>query len=153
MDAERNGEEWSPQLRRLYTDVCRSCKRGLSPPKQAKPLPFERLGELPADPRPWVPGGLVGGRNAIVAGAWWMMREMELSTLRASLVSLSSGPPPTAKVELPATKADLGALGVARAHGCICLDGPPQPACPVHAVWDQVILLQALFPHRRGDPP
>ena len=46
VDAERDGESWTPQLRRLYTDVCRSCRRGLGPPRQALPLPFELLADL-----------------------------------------------------------------------------------------------------------
>ena len=59
-------------------------------PTKALALPFDRLGELDLDDDgPWLPGGPVGPGCAIVAGAWFLMREVELSMSRASLVDFT----------------------------------------------------------------
>jgi len=150
VDGERRGECWSPALLRLQTDVARSCARGLGPSRQALPLPFDRLGSLPADPRPWVPGGPIGPRNCIIVGAWWMARELELATIRARLAVICPRAPPTATIHLPASKTDAAALGVARSHACVCF-GSAQPNCPTHALWDQQLLLRTLFADRHAD--
>ena len=55
---------------------------------------------------------------------------------------------PTGSLQLPATKADLEATGVTRTHGCICGGGPVRASCPVHALWDQQLLLATLFRQR-----
>ena len=151
VDAERRGEEITGVLARTFTDVARSCGRGLGPSTQAMPLPFERLQDLPASPHPWLPGGPIGGRNAMVTGSWWMMREMELSTTRARLVAVGGGEHPTISIQLAATKTDTRALGVSRSHGCICQPGRWLASCPVHAILDQQILLARFFPNRAGD--
>jgi len=114
------------------------------------PLPFDRLEELPADPRPWVAGGPVGSRNAVVLGAWFMMREVEVSTVRSQLVSLELSGVPAVSIQLPATKADTAALGVTRAHACICGAGAPRVLCPLHAAWDEQLLCHHLFGPGRG---
>ena len=121
---------------------------------RARGLPFEDLHRLPGERDPWVAHGPVGPRNAIVAGSWFMMREIELSTARAALLELCrSGPQgPTVRWHFPASKPHPRALGVARAHGCLCRGGPPQTHCPAHAVWDQILMVKALFPKRwRGE--
>ena len=51
---------------------------------------------------------------------------------------------------LPASKTDQRALGVGRCHACICTHGIVTN-CPVHAVWDQLLLLQQEFPHLHQD--
>ena len=145
VDSERKGQTWDGSLRRLYADASRSCGRGLGPSVQAMPLPFERLQELPADPRPWVTGGPVGSRNAIIMGTWFMMREVELSTLRGQLVTMDLAEVPAVSVQLPATKSDTAALGVTRAHACICGIGVARPQCPVHSAWGQHLVLQHAF--------
>ena len=152
VDSERNGDTWSAAMLRMQADAARSCRRGLGPSIQALPLPFERLHELPPDPRPWVSGGPVGPRNAIVCGSWWMARELELSTLRAGLLTIVVEPSPVASLELPASKSDVAALGVRRAHACICGGSRPRADCPVHSAWDQRLLLAKMFPsmHQEG---
>ena len=120
-------------------------------PVRARALPFAQLGSLPGEPGAWAAGGSIGLRNAIVAGAWWMAREVELSATRACLVELTRGDRPTITWHLPASKTDAAALGVARTHGCICGTGWPRPLCPTRAVWDQLLLLQKRFPERWHD--
>ena len=92
----------------------------------------------------------MGPRSAMVVGAWWMMREVELSTMRAALVTLTGDWSRTslgARLTLPASKNDAAALGAARAHRCHCLSAV-LPLCPTHAIADQIAFLALTFPHR-----
>ena len=80
-------------------------------------LAFERL---PGDSAPWHTRGPWTPRNALVIGAFWMMRELELSALEARHVTVFMGKSPRARVHLPASKTDPEALGVEWARGCRC---------------------------------
>ena len=134
---------------RAVRDAARSCKRGLGGPVRAMPLPFERLGEavLPDSDTPWVPGGPVGPKNAILLGSWFLMREAELAGAKAhNLKVVTRGSrPPLVQWSLPASKTDQQALGVARTHGCCC-SSEPRRRCPVHSAWDQLLILEERFP-------
>jgi hypothetical protein len=147
--AERAGYQFPGPLQRAIRDATRSCVRGLGGPVKARPLPFERLAELPVGEDPWITGGPVGPGNAVVAGSWFLTREIELSTTRAALVELRGieSSDPTATWHLPASKADAEAVGCSRTHGCTCA-GVPARGCPVHALWDQLVLLTRRFPAR-----
>jgi hypothetical protein len=85
----------------------------------------------------------------MVGGAWFLTREVELSTARAALVELSDIDSKHPKVtwHLPASKTDPGAVGTSRTHGCSC-GASVSAGCPVHAIWDQLLVLQRTFPHR-----
>jgi len=154
IDAERRGEVLGPSMLRLLTDMHRSCARGRGPAVAAAPLPMDRLTELDGSPEPWSNLGPLGPQNAIVCGTWWMLRELELATLRAALVEIREVSPPVAVLTLPASKNDFEGLGATRALACVCLGGPPRRDCPCHAVWDQKLLLQRRFPgrHAGGQP-
>ena len=78
--------------------------------------------------------------------AWWLLRELEVASSRACHAQIVQGAPPVATLLLAASKTDIEARGVARAHPCICLQGRPRPDCPVHALWDQLLVLQRRFP-------
>ena len=147
--AERSGYAISGPLQRAFRDANRSCVRGLGGPVRARALPLDRLSSLPGGPQPWCEGGPIHPRNAIVAGAWFLTREVELSTARAAMVEIVALPNSTPKVtwHLPASKADPEALGTSRTHGCSC-EGAVSRGCPVHAIWDQVIALRKTFPGR-----
>ena len=137
-------------LQRLHQDVVRSCKRGMGAPTKALGLPLLRLIELDVSTDdPWVAGGPVGPACAIIAGAWFLAREVELATTRAKLVTLetNSEGDPVVKWYLPASKTDAEARGVARAHGCCCTPAAPA-SCPYHAVKAQLARLRRLFPSR-----
>ena len=124
----------------------------MGPPTRALPLPFVRLGSLPAGRSPWVAGGPLSPRNALVVGAWWMMREVELATVRAAHVTLTgewSRNTLGAKLSLPASKNDAAAFGADRAHRCHCLECA-NPMCPAHAVIDQHLLLSRQLPGSFG---
>ena len=149
-EAERRGHHVDQLALRSIKDYTRSCERGQGAPARARPLPFHRLHLLPPGRQPWCVGGPLAPRNAIVAGAWFLTREVELSTSRARLVELvkgSNGEETSIKWHLPASKSDQLAVGVARVHRCQC-KGQASPSCPVHAIWDQLLVLQQLFPSR-----
>ncbi len=77
-----------------------------------------------------------------------MLREVELSTTRACMLCIKAEADGTtmATWHLPASKTDQAAVGVARSHFCCCpVKGAPQPGCPVHALWDQVLTLRRIF--------
>ena len=54
--AERSGQVIAPDIRRLATDIVRSCLRGLGGPVKALALPMMRLAELPSSDEPWFQG-------------------------------------------------------------------------------------------------
>ena len=116
---------FSSSLGKLFADVVRSCERGVGAPVEALPLPLLRLHELDlrAD-APWVRGGPVGPACALVAGAWFLTREVELSTSRASLVSLERDSEGLEVVRwfLPASKTDQETRGTSRA--CLLYTSP-----------------------------
>ena len=153
--AERQGFEFDAPTLRALADAKRSATRGIGGGVKTMGLPLQQLGELPGSRSPWTPAGPVSPRNVMVAGAWFMTRELELSCARAAMVTIdeSSGSP-VARWHLPASKTDAKAEGVARSHGCSCGRGPPRPGCPAHALWDQLLYLKRAFPERWvGDEP
>ena len=90
-EGQRQGHHWPQQMDRLLKDCIRSCERGLGAPTRAAPLPLERLAELPGGHAAWVPSGPLGPRNLMVVGSYWMLREVEASTLRVSLAVVEGG--------------------------------------------------------------
>ena len=149
--ARRHGYTVDAAVDQAIRDMSRSCLRGLGGPVRALALPLHRFGGLPGSAEPWSVGGPLGPRNAFVVGSWWLLREIEVSTARACLVqlSVSASGLPRASLQLPASKSDQAALGVTRSHGCGCPDlQAPRPDCPVHAIWDQLLLLRRRFPDR-----
>ena len=154
VQCERDGYHLDPALHRVYLDVIRSCRRGVGGPVKALALPLMRLGELDIDlDDPWVAGGPVGPAAAIIAGAWFLTREVELSTTRARLASLETDVDGHRAVRwfLPASKNDVEARGVSRAHGCSCVPGVARASCPYCAVAAQLQRLERLFPTRWTD--
>ena len=154
-EAERLGYDVGSCLRRHMTDSVRSCMRGLGGPVRARPLPMDSLHLLPFGEDPVTKGGPLNPFGAISAGAWWLCREVELSTARARMVELSKDNFGVliAKWHLPASKTDVEALGIARSHVCSCSTPPPwgstgQRTCPAHIVMEQLLLLRRRFPDR-----
>ena len=144
-DSERAGCEVTGPLQRAFKDMTRSCNRGLGPGAKSMGLPLPRLRELPQARQPWVPGGPICPRTALVAGSWFLTREVVLATSRACLVTVVEGTPATVSWSLPASKSDLRAEGVERTHlgGRI---GVADPGCPVCALRDHLRFLRRAFP-------
>ena len=109
VSSERRGYDITGPLARAFKDADRACKRGIGAGVKSMGFPFDRLKELPGTHRPWVANGPVSPRYAMVVGAWFLAREVELSTARACLVSVTEGACPAVSWCLPATKADLKA--------------------------------------------
>ena len=152
--AERAGHDLSGSLKRALADAARSCDRGLGGPAKALPLPFDYLGTVSGDRAPCVREGPIGMRNLVVAGSWFLCREIELSLASVAHVEFDRrGDQVRAHWRLPVSKTDQRGLGVARLHLCSCGNGEPSPACVVHALWDQRLHLQRAFPARFSGPP
>ena len=151
VDSIRAGCTVDRAIERALADATRSCSRGLGPPRRALALDVLRFVGLPTSPDPWVPGGPVGPRNMMVIGSWWLLREIEAAGARAKHVRIVPGSPLVATFLLPTSKTDLQAVGAARAQPCICGSSTPRPDCPVHAAWDQLLLLRRMFPGRHSD--
>ena len=150
VEAQRRGYTWTDGLQRCLKDGIRSCERGMGPPTVAQPLPLRSLYLLPGGAEPWVRGGPANPRNAILVGAWWLMREMELATVRAAHVAFSGAWDSTGcgvRLTLPASKNDQAAFGTSRAHRCRCREEVAVD-CPVHAVLNQWFWLRTTFPER-----
>ena len=146
--AEREGYALDKPLLRVYLDTVRSCRRGIGGSVQSLGIPLMRLGELDAaTDSPWISGGPVGPAAAMISGAWFLTREVELSTTRARLVSTEVGADGDRVVRwhLPASKTDVEARGVSRAHGRACRPNAPGPYC---AIVGQLARLRRLFPDR-----
>ena len=144
----RDGYAFGPALAVAARDAARACARGIGGPIRATPLPLDRLHLLGGGRPAWVSGGPCSPRNAMVTGTWWLLREIELSTLRAGLVetSTTSTGLPVVALTLPASKSDQMARGVARGHRCRCQELSSPFACPAHAVLDQLLFLKRQFP-------
>ena len=155
--AEREGYVLDAAMLRLIKDTVRSCNRGRGTPIRPMGLLFDRLGELlRVGDSEWAAEGPVGPGRAVLLGAWFMMREQELATTRAALVTLREGRGgilPTVSWSLPASKNDTEAAGVTRSHGCCC-SSERSWLCPYHAAKDQVVMLKVRFPSsfRQGVP-
>ena len=152
VSAERLGYATSSLDARHLKDFKKSCLRGLGGPTRPRPLPLESLGSLPCSRSPWCADGPLNPRAAIIAGSWWLCREIELSTSRARLLEILVPPDgvPSARWHLPASKSDTEAVGMARSLFCAC-EVVGRPACPVHCLWDHVCFLQHRFPHEFVD--
>ena len=150
VESQRRGHPWTDSLQRCLKDAIRSCERGMGPPTVAQPLPLRSLYLLPGGADPWVRGGPACPRNAILVGAWWLMREMELATVRAAHVAFSGAWDRSGcgvRLTLPASKNDQAAFGTSRAHICRCQEVMAVD-CPVHAVLSQWFWLRSAFPER-----
>ena len=120
------GHEWPQHWTMLLAGLRRSCARGLGGTKQAPPLSLGAAGLLGA-----YKSELVDRAEAVIhVGCGWLLREIELASLKGGDVKFVTGAGcGTAVVTLGATKTDTEAVGAARAMCCIC----PEPACPVKA--------------------
>ena len=98
-------------------------------------------------------------------GAWFLTREIELSTSRACLVRVSDGRQASVSWSLPTSKSDLRADGVERTHVCGCrrqssLDGhvletaalSSSSCCPTSSMREHLRFLRMAFPDQvEGD--
>ena len=149
---EQGDHPVSPALAQALKDARRSCERGLGPARKVEGLPLGQLDRLPRGNEAWVPGGPLAPFRMLVAGCWWLTREIEISTAPAAMITFRMTPSGLqASWLLPASKADPSALGQERTHGCCCGSGVFANVCPAHALWAQRATLRALFPDRHDE--
>ena len=98
----------------------RSCLRGIGPPQKMRRMPDRATPTSTTGRRPTVsPRGPLAPRRALIAGSWWLTREVELATARAALIRFPLRLEATCS--LPSwSKADPAALGTMRTVGCCC---------------------------------
>ena len=120
------GFEWKPDLDALLGDLRRSCARGLGGTRQAAPLPIGLMSTAQRFCSAEWPRGL----EAILVGSWWLLREVELASLRKEDIRFTEGQGcGSAELTVRASKADTEAAGCTCAHACTC----PAVICPVKA--------------------
>ena len=136
--------DWSSRLARQQRASVRSALRGLGPAHQCAEIPlltFVKAASAIEDRLL-----LVGFVNGSIIAYFFVLREIELSTMVASSVTFDHTAMEVS-ILLPATKVDPMALSCTRTWGCVC-DGTGrhwgQP-CPYHAAASQLELLTATF--------
>ena len=108
-------------------DARRAATRGLGPPRQSAPLPVERFPTLLDHRAPHHPQGPLWPRAALVIGASWVTREVELANISQQDVTVSRTEG-SVSILLSASKTDPIALGEVRTHKCACGSVPNAPA-------------------------
>ena len=130
------GFEWTEQLSGCARKVERSVLRGIGPASQCGSFDLWKVVLLRLPVAPVVLRGPLGPCNLIIAGSFFMMREVEISlALWRSIVFDHSARLIT--WTLPATKSDPLALGKTRSWGCTCNDDADDPQvqpCPYHSM-------------------
>ena len=125
------------QLAQAVTDTIRSVGRGAGASRQSKPIDAVRVAGLGLSGAPLCPGGAIAPSDCIVAGSFFLLREIELAAARVEHVTIA---PDQRSVEwlLPTSKTDPRAVGVSRGWDCCCGTPSMDMACPVHALIRQV---------------
>jgi hypothetical protein len=154
-----------PSVPIALRDARRASQRGLGPPKKASPIPLERLSELARGETPEHPEGPLWPVRSVTIATWWLLREVEMSSVAQREVTLS--PDGTAHIFLSTSKTDPRALGVTRSHKCACGSVPGAPCviptslCPHCTVKEHLDLLASsgraapdapFFPTQLGQP-
>ena len=142
--------EWASMLAWQHTVCLRSALRGIGGAKQTEELLLVDFttGAVQIEAHFDTPVGVV---YSVVVAYFFMMREIELSTLLSSSVTLCMVRR-LVTIWLPASKTDPEALSVTRTWGCVCPEGegPDAHSCAFHAAVEQTALLKEKFGERVG---
>jgi hypothetical protein len=134
------GHDWSDLLALTAKRVDRSITRGIGPAAQCKSLNLHDVAALGLGAEALAPGGPIGPSNLMIAGSFFMTREIEASLALWGSISFDY-PRKLVCWNLPVSKADPQALGKTRTWGCTCcadLDTTRAPiVCPFHALISQ----------------
>jgi hypothetical protein len=152
----RRGGSKTQLIELTVRDTRRACERGLGPPKHAGAFPLDRIPELSTSQTGLVPKGPMWPARTLLCGCWWLTREIELSN---SVVGDITRPEPSSiRWNLPASKSDPRALGMARTHICACgllNSGVPSvkaSMCPACNLWAQAAAARAFAQHIASHP-
>ena len=137
--------EWSSRLARQQRVCVRSALRGIGPSHQCGEILLDDFADaatkLANDER--LP---VGFANTGVLSYFFCLRELELSTMVATSVSLDTSKQ-IVSILLPSTKVDVMALSCTRSWGCVCDEDiiRQRARCPYHVAKSQLELIRAMF--------
>lgn len=106
------GHTWSDGLASALRHAVASTRRGIGPARHSAPLPLEDVARLDWGDQSMVPGGPCVVGRLVIAGAFFCMREIEISLARRHHVTLNS--------ERRTSKCNSEALGKSRTWGCVC---------------------------------
>jgi hypothetical protein len=70
-----------PAVNIALRDARRASQRGQGPPRKSEPVPVERLIEIPLSRTPAHADGPLWPRRSVVIASWWLLREIEMSSL------------------------------------------------------------------------
>ena len=85
-----------------------------------------------------------GFHYTIVIAAFFILRELELSTMVRGSVTMNALLM-TVTILLPVSKTDVMALSCQRTWGCVCGETVDPYSCPYHAMEAQLQLLSDIF--------
>ena len=146
------GHAEAPLVGHAVRRALASLERGVGQAKQTHALPLNRFVELPQDDDAWSSNGPVGAADALTAGCWWLMREIELAATNVDDVTFYMVRKEV-EIRLSCSKTDCRAIGAGRVHGCSCLDGEVDVGyCPFHTMVRQRERLSRLFPQFLAAP-
>jgi hypothetical protein len=137
------GFVWDQCLDVAAKDASRSVNRGLGPARQSAEIDITLLAPLASESVPLVVGGPINPATQFILGAFFLMREIELSCALFGSVKLrGEGPSLVVSWLLPESKTDSGGSSVSRSWGCLCSSGP---ICPAHLAEKQIKVMELRF--------
>ena len=130
-----SGHPWTDALTLMAKRFERSVTRGFGLASQCRSFDVGEVASLDLGAAPLVDQGPTGPGNLLVAGSFFMLREIEASLALWRSVTSNENKLIINWV-LPASKSDPQALGKSRTWGCTCMsdDDGVTTACPFHAM-------------------
>ena len=138
---------WTQLLSHTANWVTRSVTRGIGPARQSCGFNFVKLCRLPRTSEPLVVDGPQHAVVMALLASLFLLREIEVSTARTDAWSLDYEAMEL-KWNLPASKSDHMALGVARSWPCLC--DLTNAACPFHLAVDHLAWIRRQANYREG---
>ena len=134
------GYSWCQLLSHTANWVTRSVNRGIGPARQSCSFDFAKLCKLPRTPAALIANGPQHPVVMAILSSQFLLREVEASTARTDAWTFDHEALEL-KWNLPASKSDHMALGVARSWPCLC--DLPDFACPYHVAVEHMAWLRS----------
>ena len=114
--------DWPDDLRLMATNIERAVTRDQGPAKQAATFSVHAVADQDMQEEPLNTGGPWCPVHAMLLGAFFLLREVELAATRRCHITVDAVRRSFSWL-LPKSKTDVKALGATRSWGCICGDG------------------------------